>query len=440
MENHARQLEPLQMEANGRIDRRQCQTFAPRIQIGPEQEVRVVDRPGVSIHECPKVAIDPGCGLGDVLAEIPAPVHAFPPKEKDVEERDDSHADGESHVQADAGGWAFRAFPRQPKNGSRHETQRPAMQVQGSGLRRHDGVRYRCRMDHGRWMAQRQDRGGRPPQGRRRRPGGVSPLITDVLDQIRPRDRAKALVGGDSQLPLVVPGVQRLRRFPPLQDPPPEFPLNSGREHGFQRFRRKVVDGQAEVPPPIRPARPSPALHRGDETIAVVDVQSGQRVEAGDAPNPEILAIPVQQRFAIREEVGMGIAVVFQDDSLGFAFEKPSHGRRDAPAAPKIFAVESGEDPAWPVDVVHQPFPQTGNDLRLPRPALPRPVAGQIQPRRTRLPDFRKYGPSRLRPVERDQQHGCRHIGGIVHKMLPPGQAALTTESSVALPRPACYR
>ena len=74
-------------------------------------------------------------------------------------------------------------------------------------------------------------------------------------------------------------------------------------------------------------------------------------VVADDAPHPGVLVVALQQGGAVGEEVGMGNAVVLQDDALLHLLEKPGDGAADTEAAALVHIGVKALDLAGPVDL-----------------------------------------------------------------------------------------
>ena len=82
-----------------------------------------------------------------------------------------------------------------------------------------------------------------------------------------------------------------------------------------------------EVLPAAAPASPPPAVGVVAEVVARVAAPlTVLEVVAANAPDARVVPVALQQGGAVWEEVGMGNAVVLQDDALLHPLEKPGDG------------------------------------------------------------------------------------------------------------------
>ena len=71
-----------------------------------------------------------------------------------------------------------------------------------------------------------------------------------------------------------------------------------------------------------------------------------------NTPHPRVVAVALQQGGGVRKEVGMGNAVVFQDDALLHLLEEPGDGAAHPQAAALIHIGIETLNLAGPVDLV----------------------------------------------------------------------------------------
>ena len=105
--------------------------------------------------------------------------------------------------------------------------------------------------------------------------------------------------------------------------------------------------------PALPPTCPAPAMRIATEVVAANAAPLAVlEVVAADAPDPRVVAVVLKQGGAVVEEVGMGDAVVLQDDALLHLFEKPGDGAADSQAAALVRISVEPLDMARPVDLV----------------------------------------------------------------------------------------
>lgn len=93
------------------------------------------------------------------------------------------------------------------------------------------------------------------------------------------------------------------------------------------------------VLPAAAPAGPAPAVVVAAEVVAAIAAPLAiLEVIAADAPHPRVVAVALQKGGAVGEEVGMGNAVVLQDDALLHLLKKPADGT-DRPNAAALVHV-----------------------------------------------------------------------------------------------------
>ena len=110
-----------------------------------------------------------------------------------------------------------------------------------------------------------------------------------------------------------------------------------------------------------------------DASLAVLEVV------AADAPHPCVVPVALQQGGAVGEEVGMGNAVVLQDDALLHLLEKPADGAAHPEAAALVPIGIEALDLAGPVDLALDHRAGGGHLLSLAEPLGGWAVAGHIQ-------------------------------------------------------------
>ena len=105
--------------------------------------------------------------------------------------------------------------------------------------------------------------------------------------------------------------------------------------------------------PAAAPAGPAPAVVVVAEVVAAVAAPLAiLEVVAADAPHPGVVAVALQQVGAINKEVGMGNAVILQDDALLHMFKKPGDRTAHTQAAALVHIGIKALDLAGPVDLV----------------------------------------------------------------------------------------
>ena len=105
--------------------------------------------------------------------------------------------------------------------------------------------------------------------------------------------------------------------------------------------------------PAAAPAGPAPAVVVAAEVVAAVAAPLAVlEVVAADAPHPRVVAVALQQGGAVGEEVGMGNAVVLQNDALLNLIEKPGDGAAHPQAAALVHVGIEALDLAGPIDLV----------------------------------------------------------------------------------------
>jgi len=104
-------------------------------------------------------------------------------------------------------------------------------------------------------------------------------------------------------------------------------------------------------------------------------------VVAADAPHPRVVAVPLQQGGAVGEEVGMGNAVVLQDDALLHLLKKPADGANRSNAAALVHIGIEALDLAGPIDLVLDHRAGGGHLLGFAGALGVGAVAGHIQTR-----------------------------------------------------------
>gem|GEM_PF-5966288 len=105
--------------------------------------------------------------------------------------------------------------------------------------------------------------------------------------------------------------------------------------------------------PAAAPAGPAPAMVIAAEVVAAVAAPLAiLEVVAADAPHPGVVAVALQQVGAINKEVGMGNAVILQDDALLHMFKKPGDGTAHPQPAALVHIEIKALDLAGPVDLV----------------------------------------------------------------------------------------
>lgn len=134
--------------------------------------------------------------------------------------------------------------------------------------------------------------------------------------------------------------------------------------------------------PAAAPRRPSPDQWNAAEVVAAIAAPLAVlEIVAADAPHPRVLAVPLQQGAAVREEVGMGNAVVLQDDALLLLLEKPGDGAAHPQAAALVHIGIEALDLAGPVNLVLNYRASGGHLLGFAGALRVGAVAGHIQAR-----------------------------------------------------------
>ena len=101
------------------------------------------------------------------------------------------------------------------------------------------------------------------------------------------------------------------------------------------------------------PCRPFLDQWNAAEVVAAIAAPLAVlEVVAADAPHPRVVAVALQQGGAVGEEVGMGNAVVLQDDALLHLLEKPGDGAAHPQAAALVHIGIEALDLAGPIDLV----------------------------------------------------------------------------------------
>jgi len=114
-----------------------------------------------------------------------------------------------------------------------------------------------------------------------------------------------------------------------------------------------VVEIGVVVLPAAAPASPAPTVVVAAEVVAAVAAPPAiLEIIAADAPHPRVVAVTLQQGGAVGEEIGMGNAVVLQDDALLHLFEKPADRTDRSNAAALVHIGIKALDLAGPVDLV----------------------------------------------------------------------------------------
>ena len=132
--------------------------------------------------------------------------------------------------------------------------------------------------------------------------------------------------------------------------------------------------------PAAAPAGPAPAVVVKAEVVAAVAAPLAVlEVVAADAPHPRVVAVALQQGGAVGEEVGVGNAVVFQDDALLHLLEKPADRTAHPQAAALVHIGIQALDLAGPVDLVLDHRTRGGHFLGFAGALGVRAVAGHIQ-------------------------------------------------------------
>ena len=90
------------------------------------------------------------------------------------------------------------------------------------------------------------------------------------------------------------------------------------------------------------------------------------------------MAVTLQQGGAIREEVGMGNAVVLQDDSLLHLLEEPGDGAANSEPAALVHIGIQALDLAGPINLVLDHCPGGGHLLSFPWALRVGAIAGHI--------------------------------------------------------------
>ena len=181
---------------------------------------------------------------------------------------------------------------------------------------------------------------------------------TNIAHEVYIGQRCEAAISKASEGPLIVPPCdQHCLRMRSLPDRAPIFSLYrvfKGRFHqaGITQGG-PVVEIGVVVLPATTPAGPAPAVVVAAEVVAAVAAPLAiLEVVAADAPHPRVVAVTLQQGGAVGEEIGMGNAVVLQDDALLHLFEKPADRTDRSNAAALVQIGIEALDLARPVDLV----------------------------------------------------------------------------------------
>ena len=107
------------------------------------------------------------------------------------------------------------------------------------------------------------------------------------------------------------------------------------------------------VLPAAAPAGPATAVVVAAEVVAAIAAPLAiLEVVAADAPHTRVVAVALQQGGAVGEEVGMGDAVVLQDDPLLHLLEKPGNSAAHPQATALVHIGIEVLDLAGPIDLV----------------------------------------------------------------------------------------
>lgn len=105
--------------------------------------------------------------------------------------------------------------------------------------------------------------------------------------------------------------------------------------------------------PTPAPAGPAPAVVITAEVVAPIPAPlTVLEVVTADAPHARVVAVVLQQGGAVGEEVGMGNAVVFENDALLNLLKEPADGADGPVAAAVVHIGVKPLDLARPVDLL----------------------------------------------------------------------------------------
>ena len=136
------------------------------------------------------------------------------------------------------------------------------------------------------------------------------------------------------------------------------------------------------VLPAAAPAGPAPAVHVVAEVVAAIAAPLAVlEIVAADAPHPRVVAVALKQSGAVREEVGMGNAVVFQDDALLHLLEKPGDRTAHPQATALVHIGIEALDLAGPINLLLDHRAGGGHFLGFAGVLRVGAVAGHKQPR-----------------------------------------------------------
>jgi hypothetical protein len=161
----------------------------------------------------------------------------------------------------------------------------------------------------------------------------------------------------------------------------------TGERRGLTEGRPVPIAAVAQLPA-APPGGPTPGIGVASSPV-ISPLAAGDGSTRGrlkelrpvDAPHPRVVAVALQQSGAVREEVGMGNAIVLQDDALLHLIEKPGDGAAHPQAAALVHVGIEPLDLAWPVDLLLDHMEGGGHLLGFARALGIRAVAGHIQAR-----------------------------------------------------------
>ena len=99
-------------------------------------------------------------------------------------------------------------------------------------------------------------------------------------------------------------------------------------------------------------------------------------VVATDTPNSCVVAVTLKQTFAIREEVRVGDAIIFKDDTLVYMSKKPTNRSANTESATLIFIRIKVINLAGPVNLIFNYLSRSRNLCRFTRTIEVGPITG----------------------------------------------------------------
>ncbi len=180
---------------------------------------------------------------------------------------------------------------------------------------------------------------------------------THIAHQVTVGQGCEAAVGEAGEGPDVAPAVGFAYIHKTLPDAIPIVALQWVFKDGGQQAGIAQGGPLAEIAivvlPAASPAGPTPTVVVAAEVVAAIAAPLAiLEVVAADAPHPRVVAVAFQQVGAVREKVGVGNAVVLEDDALLHLLKKPTDGAAHPQAAALVHIGIEALDVAWPVDLV----------------------------------------------------------------------------------------